>query len=264
MALLIGLVVLVVAVAGGLVFATHKGSSPTAIQSPTQANADLYAAAMASGSFHYVDTSSGTDGGHPVTATQSGDNSRTEGVQYNTSPYGDSEVIVFRSMSYMRADLTMLENTFGYSPGEAAPYVGRWIAFTPADAPYRSVAADVTTGSTWGNPSLSPTDDLPHVPVSLSALSTVNGQSVQSVHYSLHGSNRAANASYSGSESILFSAAQPRLPSSLTEQVSGTVDHQSSTEVVKVSFSRWGEPVALAAPTDTIAFSTLPAPSRTT
>jgi hypothetical protein len=261
MALLIGLVVLVAAVFGGAVVIAHKSSSPAAIQSPAQANTGLYAAAVASGSFHYVDFSSGTDGGHPVTSSQSGDDGRTEGVQYNTSAFGDSEVIVINSMAYMRSDLTMLENTFGYSLGEAAPYVNRWIAFSPTDSLYSSIAADVTTGSTWGKPSLSPTDGLPHTPLSVSA---VSGQPLQSLRYSIRGTNRAANASYTGSESIAFSAVSPHLPSTLTEQVSGVVAHQSSSEVLKETFSHWGESVAIAAPTDTVPFSALPAPSTTT
>jgi hypothetical protein len=262
--LMIGLVVLVGAIAGGVVFATHSGTSPPAIQTPTEANSDLYAAAMASGSFHYVVVSSGTDAGHAVTSTQNGDNSRTEGVQYNTDGPSNSEVIVINSMAYMRANLAMMENAFGYSSSEAAPYVGRWIAFAPTDSPYSSIAAGVTTGSTWGNSSVSPSDLLPHTPVSVSNVSTFNGVSVQSVQYSLHGTNQAAHATYSGSEAILFSAAKPHLPANLTEQLSLTANHQPSHEVLKVTFSRWGEPVTVTAPTDSIPYSTLPAPTTPT
>lgn len=262
--LLIGLVVLVGAVAGGVIFATQGNLTPAAIPSPTQANSDLYAAAMASGSFHYVVISSGKDAGHTAASTQSGDDSQNGGVQYNTDGPEQSEVIVANSKAYMRGNLDMLENSFGYSASEAAPYVGRWIAFSPTDAPFTSVAADVTTGSTWGNPSVSPTDELPHTPESVSNLSTSNGQSVQSVQYALHGTNGAAHVSYSGSEAILFSAAHPHLPVNLTEQLSLTANHQSSNEVVKVTYSRWGEPVTVASPPDSIPFSTLPAPTTST
>jgi hypothetical protein len=259
-ALTVGLVVLVGILAGGAVLAINRGPTPTAIQSPVAANSQLYAAAMASGSFHYTDVTSGTVGGQPVTATQSGDAGRGEGVQNMTSALGDYEVVVVNSMAYMKPNLTMLENTFGYSPSEAAPYVNRWIAFAPADAPYRSVAADVTSGTTWNDPSESPTDDLPQTPRSVSGLSTWNGTSVQSVQYSLSGTSKTANASYSGTESITFSATDPHLPNHLAEQLSGTSNNQTSSENVNVAFSQWGESVAVAVPAGSIPFSSLPAP----
>ena len=262
--LLAGLVVLVGAIAGSVVFGMNNGPSPVAIQSPTAANSELFAAALSSGSFHYSDVTSGTLGGHAVTATQSGDDGRTEGVQYMTSALGDYEVIVVNSMAYMKPNLTMLENTFGYSPSLAAPYVNRWIAFRPSDTPYDSVAADVTTETTWNNPSESPTDDLPQTPESVTGLSTLNGQSVQSVRYSLHGTSKAANASYSGTETMSFSATDPHLPTDLTEQLSGMANQQTSTESVQVTFTQWGEPVSVAAPTASIPYSTLPSSETVT
>ena len=140
----------------------------------------------------------------------------------------------------------------------------RWISFTPTDSPYASVAANVTTGSAWGNPSVSPSDGLAHTPESVTGLSTANGGFVQSVEYSLHGTSKAANASYSGREAISFSATDPHLPNRLTEQLSGTVNQQSSTEEVKVTFSRWGEPVSVTAPTVSTPYSSLPGSTTST
>ncbi|MHB1712144.1 MAG: hypothetical protein ACYCV7_12185 [Acidimicrobiales bacterium] len=259
---IVGLVVLVGAIAGGVFIANH-GSAPVAIQSPTGANSALYAAAVASGSFHYTDVSSGFVGSHAVTATQSGDVGRAEGVQHMTSSVGDYEVIVVNAMAYMKPNLKMLESTFGYSPTVAAPYVNRWIAFTPSDPPYQAVAADVTMRSTWNNRSVSPADGLPQTPESVSGLLTLNGEPMQSVRYSLHGTNRASTASYSGTETIFFSATDPHLPSYLTEQLSGTASQKSSTDTADVTFSRWGEPVSVAAPTGSIPYSTLPGAGTT-
>ena len=257
-ALIVGLVVLVGAITGGAPVVFNNGSSSGAIQSPSAANSALYAAAAASGSFHYTGVTSGEVGGQAVTATQSGDAGRAEGVQYQTSSLGDYEVIVINSMAYMKADLTMLENEFGYSPAEAAPYVNRWISFTSSDSSYASVAADVTMETTWSNPSESSTDGLPHTPVSVSGVSTLNGQSVQSVRYSLHGNSKAASASYSGTETIFFSANGPHLPTQLTGQLSGAINQQSTSETVEATFSRWGQPVSITAPTGSIPYSTLP------
>ena len=256
-ALIVGLLVLVGAIAGGALVVFNNGSSSGAIQSPTAANSALYAAAVASGSFHYTGVSSGEVGGQAVTATQSGDVGRAEGVQYQNSPLGNYEVIVLNSMAYMKPDLAMLENDFGYSATEAAPYVNRWISFTSSDSPYSSVAADVTMDTTWNNPSDSPTDGSPHTPESVSGVSTLNGQFVQSVRYSLHGTSNAG-ASYSGTETISFSATGPHLPTQLTGQLSATINRQSASETVKATFSRWGQPVSVTAPIGSIPYATLP------
>ena len=58
--LLVAVVVLVGAI-GGVFLMADNGPAPVAVKSPTEANADLYAAAMTSGSFHYVNVASGTD-----------------------------------------------------------------------------------------------------------------------------------------------------------------------------------------------------------
>jgi len=259
----VGVIVLVSAVASGTLLLSKSGSSPAVIQSPTVANSKLYAAALASGSFHYVSIASGRVGGQPITTTQSGDTGRGQGVQYMTSAIGNYEVIVIGSMAYMKPDLKMLENTFGYSPSVAAPYVNQWIAFTPSDSPYRAVAADVTTETTWNDPALSTTDKLPQTPVSVSGISTLDGQSVQTVQYSLHGISSAANASYTGTETISFAATEPHLPHVITEQLSGTTSQGPSTERAQVTFTQWGEPVNVNAPSGSIPYSALPHPATT-
>ena len=242
---------------------TGAGPAPVIIRSPAEANTKVFAAAMASGSFHYQSVSSGTSGGASGTETESGDAGRGEGVQFMTSAFGDSEVIVVDSMAYMRGNATMLENMFGYTLGEAAPFVSRWIAFSPSDSLYRAVAADVTVDSLWGDPSLSPPDQLPQNPESVSGLSTVSGSPSQSVRYVLHGTNEAAKASYSGTETIVFSTNDPHLPSLLTEHLSTTSTQGASTDTTRVTFSHWGEPVTVSAPAATIPFSALPAPTST-
>jgi hypothetical protein len=259
----VGLIVLIGVITGGLVFVTSGKSSPSAIQSPAEANAALYAAALASGSFHYSVSSTATLEGKAVVASQIGNVGRNEGVQYMTSPIGDYEVIVINSMAYMKPNATMVENTFGYSPSEAASLAGRWISFTPSDAPYSSVAADVTTETTWNNPSDSPDNGLPTTPVSVSGVYTLNGQSVQSVRYSIRGTSKTASGSESGGETMVFSATDPHLPISATDQLSGTTGQQTASESDKVTFTQWGLPVSLTAPTGSIPYSTLPGTSTT-
>ncbi len=178
-----------------------------------------------------------------------------------TSTTGDYEVIVINSVAYMRADSVSLENDFGYSVSEAALYVNRWIGFTPADAPYASVATDVTSGTTWGDPSKSPTDGLPQTPQSVTAPSSRDGRSVQTVAYSLHGASGTSSASYSGTEQISFAADGPHLPYSLIEKLSGTAGGEPSTGMTRVTFSQWGEPVDVSAPTGSIPYSSLPSPT---
>jgi hypothetical protein len=256
-----GTIALVCAVIAGLILVTDAGPSPAVIWSPAEANSKVFAAALASGSVHYESVASGTSGGTSVRVTQSGDAGRGEGVQYMTSSEGDSEVVVIGSKAYMRADATMLENLFGYNVGEAAPYVNRWIAFSQSDPLYGAVSGGVTIGSIWGDPSESPSDQLPQHPDSVSDLSTLSGIPQQSVGYSLHGTSQAA--SYSGTEMIAFSANEPHLPSLLTEHLSGTTKQGSSTESDRVTFSQWGEPVTVQAPSTSVPYSTLPPPSST-
>ena len=255
-------IALVCVVVAGLVLVTGGGPAPQPILSPTVANSKVFASAMTSGGFHYASVSSGTVGGIPQMVTQSGDAGNGEGVQFMTSVVGDNEVIVIGSKVYMKANATMLENMLGYSVGEAAPYVDRWIAFSPSDSLYRTVGAGVTVGSIWGDSSESPTDQLPQHPESVSGLSTLSGIPSESVRYALHGV-QAASASYTGYETITFSANEPHLPSVLTEHLSGTTSHGASTATDRVTFTNWGHPVSVHPPTASIPFSALPPPSST-
>jgi hypothetical protein len=262
-ALLAGLVVLLGGLTGGLVIANNHGTTAAAFQSPSEANAALYAAAIQSGSFHYTDTSSVTTGGVAVTATQSGDVGRNQGTQTMTSPVGDYEVIVADSVAYMKGNVTALENMFGYSVSVATVYANRWIEFTSSDGPYSAISADVTTGSTWGNPTVSPSDGMTHTPESVTGITTRNGQSVQSVVYAQSGTSRSSDTSYTGTEQITFAAAVPHLPVSLTERLSGTAEQQTATSTVNVTFGQWGEPVNVTVPTGAIPYSSLLGASTT-
>jgi hypothetical protein len=260
-ALVIGAAVLVAAVTGGIAHFTESGTPPVVIHSPAEANSKLYAAAVASGSFHYVDRSTAAGGGQGITSTQHGDAGRNEGVQYMNSTAGNYEVIVVDSMAYMKADAVALQNLLGLTPPVAASLSDRWISFTPSDAPYEATAADVTTATTWNEPSTSMTDQLPQTPVSVSDLFTQNGTSVQSVTYSLRGSDGTAGTSYSGRETATFAATDPHLPSTVAERLTGVADHQTTTATANVTFSQWGESVSVKAPMGSIPYSSLPQPT---
>jgi hypothetical protein len=260
-ALTVSALVLVGAITGGIIHFTESGVPPVAIQSPAEANSKLYAAAVASGSFHYVDSSTATGGGQRITSTQHGDAGRNEGVQYMNSMAGNYEVIVVASMAYMKADATALENLLGLSPSPATSLANRWISFKPSDAPYKATAADVTSETTWDDPSTSMTDELPQTPVSVSGLFTRDGASVQSVTYSLHGTDSAADTSYSGSETATFAATDPHLPSAVDERLTGAANDQTTTATADVTFSQWGESVIVKAPTGSIPYSSLPQPT---
>jgi hypothetical protein len=257
---LVLVIVMLGVVAGGIALAANSGRASAPLQSPTEANAKLHAAAMAAGSFHYKDVSTGSVAGNRASGTQTGDAGPTEGVQFLTSSVGDYEVIVVHSVAYMRADLPMLENTFGYSASEAAPYVNRWIQFGPSDAPYQAVAANVTSGSVWDDSSRSPTDQLPQTPQSVGTVSTLDGRSVQSVTYSLHGTS-STNTSYAGTERIFFASSSPYLPYKITEQLSGTSNREPSIDTGTVTFSQWGEVVRVTAPLGAVTYSSLPRPA---
>jgi hypothetical protein len=257
-AVVVASVVLGAAVGGFLVLAR---GGPIGFTSPPAANAALFAAAQAAGSFHYAGTTTGSEGGSVVNGTVSGDSGRTEGIQFLTSNVANYEVIVVNSVAYMKPDLRALENSFGYTASEAAPYANRWIELTPADAPYKGVADGVTTGSDWGDASQSPSDNLSHTPQAVSPVSTMNGHPVQTVHYSMNGSvPGSVGGRYSGTESITFAAGSPHVPYSLTEHLTGTASGMPATNDATATFSNWGEAVHVAIPADAIAFSSLPPP----
>jgi hypothetical protein len=123
------LVVIVVAVVaastGGVVVLTISSSTLAVFQSPSRANAALYAAAASSGSFHYSGTSTGTAGGILATGTVSGDSSRTEGIQTVKSNFGDYDVIMVNSVADMKPDLNALETAFGSTASLAVVYANR-------------------------------------------------------------------------------------------------------------------------------------------
>lgn len=261
-AVLVGGAVLLVAAIGAFAVLSSQGTA--GFTSAAEANTALFAAARTSGSFHYMATTTGTEGGNTLSGTVTGDAARTDGIQYLRSNIANYEVIVFESVAYMKPDEGALENVFDYPPSTAATYANRWIELLPSDAPYSAVAADVTTGSAWNNDSQSPTDSLPHVPLTVTAVTSSGGRSVQTVTYSMTGAERGASADrYSGKESIVFSARSPHVPFSLTEHLAGTADGLATTSDATATFSNWGEAVHVAPPTGAIPFSSLPPPPTT-
>jgi hypothetical protein len=250
----IAAVVVVGAVIVGIVLVSSGGQ--TGFTSPAAANRALFAAARNARSFHYSGTVSGTVGGQTVTQTQTGDAGWSEGVQYQASNAGNSEVIVIGSVAYMKPDLLTLENSFGYTASQAAPYVNHWIKFIPSDAPFTSVAGDVTTQTTWVDSSQS------H---SVSPVSTIGGRSVQSVGYTVGGPSKVVQGEKTtGSESISFVATGPHLPIVEAAHLSGTIDQTPTTANGRVVFSKWGEIVHVVAPIGTIPYSSLPPPPTST
>ena len=258
-----GTVVLVCIIVAGLILASGTGPSPVVIQSPTRANSAVFAAAVAAGSVHYSSVSTDLVAGKLISGTQYGDAGQGMGIQYQNGPEGDIEVIVVGSRVFMEANVTGLENTFGYSDAEATPFANEWISFARTDSMYLAIASDVTDGSIWANQSLSPSDGLPQTPQSVSSLSTLNGMPVQSVRYSLHGTSQAEHLSYNGTESILFSATQHHLPNSLTERLAAATPQGNVTATDRTTFSHWGETVNVHAPASSTPFSSLPTPSST-
>jgi hypothetical protein len=251
-------IVLVVALGVGA-FVAFGDSGPSGFSSASAASIALFAAAQNSGSFHYAGRTTGSEGGTVVTANVSGDAGRTEGIQYLTSNVATYEVIVINSSAYMKPDINALENQFGYPASVAATYANRWIALTPSDAPYKGVAEGVTSGSDWDDASHSPVDSAAHTPQSVSPVATVNGRSLQTVTYSMSGAGQGSSGGrFAGHERIVFNATAPHVPYSVTQHLAGTADRSPATNDVVATFSNWGEPVSVTAPSGAIPFSSLP------
>jgi hypothetical protein len=155
---------------------------------------------------------------------------------------GNATIVVVSGVAYLDGDAPFLQNSLGLSTATASSYVGQWISFQPANPEFQQVAADLTMGTLL-------VEVLPDGPVKLTPVTTIDGQSVVGLVSSL--SLGGAHVS----ETTYVSTAAPNL-------IVQSVEHASKSGVAvttKATFSRWGERVAVIAPTGSVPFSSITA-----
>jgi len=244
--------VLAVLVGGGVAYLITSGPGPVPRISPA-AQALLrssLAAAEGEGSFHYVSrfTSQG------VTQTTIGDAAQTSGKQVITIGSDTFTVLVIGPACYFQGDAKELVEQLGLPATEAATHAGQWISLDPADAPYQSVYAAVTTHSALA-------DNIDLVPHRRLAASVKEAQHVVGItgpmtNISVGGQTQKAK----GTAYFYITAAKPHLPVQYSER--GTIGGERS--VAAITFSDWGETVSVSAPQAAVPFSSLAAGSTPT
>ncbi len=224
-----------------LVVAGCGGATPDVLGSKNarQVLSSAVAAAKAAGSFHYklVATAPGS--------TQSivGDSSSTEGRQILSAGSSKIEAEAIGTTVYVQGNVGGLENQLSFPAAEATKYSGQWISMVAADSPYASVVKAVTLAGALTQ--IEPTGHL-----TLTAATTRSGHPVIGLRGPLPG---AATKGVTGSVVLYVSTAKPSVPISFE----GKATDAGKTETDTGSFTRWGMPLNLVAPSGAVAYSAL-------
>jgi len=225
---------------------TGASSGALGQKAPTQLLASAITAAKKSGTVHFklLGTASGK------TETIIGDASATDGREIITIGNVNVQAEVVAGAAFVEGNAGGLETQMGLPATEAKTYAGKWISIASTDAPYASITQAVTLAATLAQ--LQPTGHL-----TLTAVTTRAAHSVIGVKGGLPGS---AIKGTTGSAVLYVSTTDPKVPIVFeAEQTSG------GTKMSDVgTFSDWGKPLHLSAPTSSVALSSLPVPSSTT
>jgi len=209
-------------------------------KTPQQVLAAASAAANRMGSAHYVMTA------HQGSQSQtiSGDASATEAQQSVTQGTQHIEVTYVGGVAYVQGNAGGLHSAMGLSTTSAAKFAGRWIAVHSGDSLYTSIVQAVSLASTVAQ--LAPSGVL-----TLTAPTTVAGRSALGVHGGLPG---PAQSGVTGSTTLFIAADGPTVPL----KFSG--DARQGTQRVQDdgTFSNWGRPLHLKAPSSSVPFSSVP------
>ena len=211
-----------------------KGKTPSDIVSAATA------AAEASGTVHYVLTA--TSAGQSQTIE--GDVSKSTARQSITQGSHHIEVVLVHKVAYVLGDAGGLSTAMGLKTSVANHYAGTWIAVHSSDTLYSSITSAVTLDSILA-------DLVPSGTLSLTAPRTVAGRQVIGVHGGLPG---PAQSGVTGSTTLFVATNRPTLPISVSGTATMGKQHVTDTG----SFTKWGVAVHLAAPSGSVAFSSLP------
>jgi hypothetical protein len=247
----VGLAV-VILVAAGVTLIVTSGSTKVASTSPAARR--LVRAALKStidgGSFHYVSqfTSQGQ------TQTTNGDAGTSSGKQVITIGSDTFTVLVVGSACYFQGDERQMVEQLGLPVSIAAAHAGQWISLSPGDLPYQSVYVAVTTRSALKS-------NIAFAPRRESGTTTRAGYRVLEVTGSM--TNEVVNGQTQrakGTANLYVTTSRPHLPVQYTQN--GKIAGVASKLVM--TFSRWGEIVAVSAPTGAVTYASLGAGNGTT
>ena len=206
------LTLLVTGSVGAWLLLPGSAASAATGETPSEVVASVYAAALAAGSFHYIDQQTLGINGASVHQTESGDVGHGEGVQFVQGRLGNSEAIVIGSVAYLRGNAAALQVYLLYPLRRANAYANRWISFTSKDEPYQLIVRLVLGTTSWTIPTDAPLNALPERPSSISRSSTADGRSVESVTSTIDVVVANTGSSFFGHAEVFFAANSPKLP----------------------------------------------------
>jgi hypothetical protein len=184
----------------------------------------------------------GTESGK--TETIEGDASATDGREVIKAGTLTIQAEVVGKGAYVEGNAGGLEDQMGLSAASAATYAGKWISIAATDAPYSSITKAVRLEGTLSD--LKPTGHL-----TLTAATTKASQGVIGVKGSLP---PGAAKGTTGSAVLYVATSKPNVPIvfDVEQTTSGTKESDVGT------FSNWGKPLHLVAPTTSVPFASLP------
>jgi hypothetical protein len=209
-------------------------------KTPQQILTAAQKAAHTVGSTHYVLTA--VQG--KLSQTISGDASNRDARQKLAQGADHIEVLYVRGVVYVQGDAGGLTSAMRFSPTVAKNYAGKWIAIHKTDSPYKNIVNAVTLDNTLAQ--IDPNGNL-----SLTGNKTVQGLKTVGVKGGLPGQIQAG---VTGSTTIYVSTSKPTVP--LGFQGQATMGNQRVVDTG--TFTNWGKPLNLKAPTPSVNFTSVP------
>lgn len=220
---------------GAAASAGHAAATPV-VRSASALLRDAQAAVRSAGSVH-AEFSVSTAGNSII---MSDDDTTDGGRQVMTvDKVGHATILFIAGVGYVQANALGLQGFFGVPQAQAEEFAGQWIALRPGNKLGTNTYADVTDGITLSSVA---GELAPSGTPSLAAPTTIGGQRVLAVKAPLPSGAQAP----AGALGVLYVTNDARL-----RPVQEDAVHAGSYKY-QVSFSRWGEPVHLAAPSNSI------------
>ena len=235
---------------GALAAFGASGTAVGAASAPTQSAQSEYQAALKAATNQTVHFAVNETVGK-ATLLQSGDAGANSGSESVTVHNGKSteriSTRVVGKTGYVNGNTTALQNILGLTAAQAHKYAGQWLSF-PMSSTYSQLASGLLRSQVATELSF-------NGPFTFASDATVNGQHVHGIKGSA-----PTNDGSSIPEILYVPSTGKPLP---TEEVTNpSAKGQASSGHGTVSFSNWGEDVAVQAPAHSVALSKL-APKST-
>jgi hypothetical protein len=175
--------------------------------------------------------------------TITGDAGRSSGQQAITDGSLHIQVILVGGVAYVQGNAQSLTTMISLPKASSQKYAGRWIAVHSSDSLYPSISESVILQSAIAQL-------IPSGTLKFTGLRTVQGRQVIGVRGGLPG---GAQSGLSGTATLYVATSRPTVPLAYDEEVSNGKQHGQDTG----TFSNWGAPLHLSAPTGAVPFSTV-------